>query len=115
MCSRAPAEARDTKCRKWLAEQKKKQKADQSDDEDDSETRGKSAPKKKKNKKVGFMGRWTKPSGAIGRMRCSSDAAASRQIMACSSDEYTQEWMLDTGTDVHVCTDMDEYHDGADI
>ncbi|GMF18665.1 unnamed protein product [Phytophthora fragariaefolia] len=55
------------------------------------------------------MGRWTKPSGAIGMMRSSSDAATSRQIMACSSDEYTQEWMLDTGTEVHVCTDMDSF------
>ncbi|GMF22868.1 unnamed protein product [Phytophthora fragariaefolia] len=78
-------------------------------DEDDSEIRGKSAPEKKKNKKIGFMGRWTKPPGAIGMMRSSSDAVTSRQIMACSSDEYTQEWMMDTGTDVHVCTDMDSF------
>ncbi|OWZ03552.1 polyprotein [Phytophthora megakarya] len=82
-------------------------------DEDDNEATGTSRKtnlKQKKSKKIGFVGRWSKNPHIIGMMQ--SAYAENLQVLACTSDMATQEWMLDTGTDVHVCTTASSFLNG---
>ncbi|KAE9353649.1 hypothetical protein PF008_g4912 [Phytophthora fragariae] len=87
-------------CRFRLADLKKKQ--EKSDDEDDSEAGNIPARKNKKSNTVGMM-RWTKNSArseSIGMLQAVTD----QSILAATTNSHPQEWMLDTGTGVHVCT-----------
>ncbi|KAG6946799.1 hypothetical protein JG688_00015837 [Phytophthora aleatoria] len=43
-----------------------------------------------------------------------SRSFAGTQNLACLSTEFNQEWMLDNGSDVHVCTSLSAIKHGMD-
>ncbi|KAE9265443.1 hypothetical protein PR003_g32455, partial [Phytophthora rubi] len=98
-----------------VASERKAKQRDSDDDDDDSETaQPKPKGKQKKSKKIGFVGRWPSDSRTIGMVRLVREVNDSQvddlRVLSCTSKEFTQAWMLDTGTDVHVCTSATSFH-----
>ncbi|KAE8887707.1 hypothetical protein PF005_g13005 [Phytophthora fragariae] len=89
-------------CKFRLADWKKKKQNDSDNDDDSDAGRAPAKKKKKKSETVGLM-RWTKNSArreSIGMIQAVED----RMVMATTSNLHPHEWILDTGTGVHVCT-----------